>query len=112
MKTANRKPTKPAKLTSCTCHSRPAYHCTLAPKGLAGVVEINSTFYHLLPLGGDTRDGYRLVKTTDGSTYDVDTSSGRPICDCPDSTFRRQTPEHPYCKHSLGLIDLRRQGAI
>src|SRR5213595_175432 len=104
MKT-NTKPrtVKPAKLTSCRCLARPAYRCTLAPKGLSGVVEINGGYYDLLPLGSDTRDGYRLHNRLNGEVYDVDTESGLPSCDCPDSTFRRGTPEHPFCKHSLAL---------
>jgi hypothetical protein len=64
-----------------------------------GVLDINGTVYEVLPLhDGETRVGYRLLKT-DGTMYDLPADlSG---CDCPDSTFH---PERPGgCKHRVGL---------
>jgi hypothetical protein len=102
----------PARLTSCSCTSRPVYRCELLPQGRAGLVEINGEPYGLRPLGREPEDGYRLYKVKDGAVYDLDTSSGYPVCDCPDFVARRGTVEHPFCKHGLAVIDLHRQGVV
>jgi hypothetical protein len=104
---------KPACLESCSCLSQPIYACVIQPAGVEGVVEINGDTYTLIPLGEGTRDGYRLVNTDSGSIYDIDTSNGWPVCDCPDFVARRgRTGPRDQCKHGLALIALRRERQI
>jgi hypothetical protein len=102
----------PARLVSCGCTSTPTYCCAEHPQGRAGLVEINGEPYGLRPLGSGPEGGYRLYKVKDGKVYDVDTSAGYPVCDCPDSVFSRDTVEHPFCKHGLALLQLRKDGVV
>jgi hypothetical protein len=83
------------------------YRCELLPKGQPGVVEINGEDYTLACHGHGPEDGYRLVKLASGAVYDLDVSSGVPLCDCADATYRDR-----QCKHSLGLVQLHRDGVI
>ena len=89
--------TKLTKPLQCHCIQRPRYETDEYP-AVAGLVEINDTLYTLTPLGKHSGEGYRLVNLRSGNVYDLDTSSGYPLCDCPDCTYR----QHP-CKHCLAL---------
>ena len=103
---------KPARLDSCECLSRPVYASDEGPACEGGIL-INGDFYSILPLGEGTRDGYRLVKEESGDIHDLDTSSGYPVCDCPDFTFRRgRTGPLDQCRHGLALIALRKNRMI
>jgi hypothetical protein len=104
---ASRRSPQPAKLVSCGCSDRPIYHCDLLPRGRAGLVDINGEPYALRCHGHQPEDGYRLTKLASGAVYDLDVSSGVPLCDCPDATYRDR-----QCKHSLALVQLHRDGVI
>jgi hypothetical protein len=110
--TAPRRRVNPARLTACTCTSRPVYCCTLLPQGQAGLISINGQDYGLRPLGRGPEGGYRFYKVKDGKVYDVDTSAGYAECDCPDFVWNRGTVEHPACKHILALVQLHKDGVI
>lgn len=119
MNTTTRRPApqaktcKPAALDSCSCLSQPIYASEEQPDAGAGCIEINGDYYLILPLGEGTRDGYRLIKEDSGSVYDLDTSNGWPVCDCPDFVARRgRTGPKDQCKHGLALITLRRARQI
>jgi hypothetical protein len=103
---------KPVVLDEVRVYRKPIYCCELLPQGHPGWIAINGQEYHLQCLGHGSRDGYRLHKDGSPEWYDLDTSSGRPVCDCPDYVARRGTVEHPYCKHGLALIQLRKAGAL
>jgi hypothetical protein len=86
----------------------------LVPLGRAGLLAVNGTVYRIyaveLPEADPARvAGYRLVKA-DGTVYDVDTSAGRPCCDCGDATFRRRTDG--LCKHGKAILGLRNDGKL
>jgi hypothetical protein len=110
MTTRTRK-VKPAK-AEVEVINPPAYSQEPGHVGTAGTIAINGIIYGLLPLGRDSRQGYRLYSSRNGNAYDVDTSSGRPQCDCPDQEHQCGTAGRPYCKHSTALIHLRRTGVI
>jgi hypothetical protein len=92
--------------------STPAYSLEAGRVGTAGLITINGLVYGLVPLGRDSRQGFRLYKAKGEKVYDVDTEGGRPRCDCPDAEHQCGTAERPYCKHALSLIQLRQRGVI
>jgi hypothetical protein len=98
---------KPARLVSCSCTDRPIYRCVLLPNGRSGLVEVNGEPYALRCHGHGPEDGYRLTRLASGAVYDLDVSSGVPLCDCPDATYRDR-----QCKHSLALVQLHTDGVI
>lgn len=97
--------TKPI-LRQCLCLIQPTY------EGDPGSVVINGQVYFIQCLGTGSRDGYRLTNQDNGKVYDVDTSSGFPVCDCPDYTVRRGKAKGDYCKHGSALVELRRSNVI
>ena len=99
-------------ITNVEVIERPNYHCDLLPEGLPGMVVFNGTPYTVLPLGDDSRDGYRIENLNNGKVYDVDTSSGYPRCNCLDFTIRRGKIKNDYCKHCLALIKLRKDNIL
>lgn len=107
----SRKGTRPA-LCEVEVITPPSYSTEAGYAGTAGLVTINGVAYGLVPLGRDSREGYRLYNSKNHNAYDVDTSSGRPVCDCPDQEFQCGTAERPCCKHGAALIRLRRLGVI
>lgn len=104
---------KPAQLTSFACHTPPVYEGQKDDSGWNGwgLIEINGVMYWVCCLGRTSRDGYRLVNLDNENVYDVDTSSGFPVCDCPDFLSRR-TNEPQGCKHCLALRRMREQKVI
>jgi hypothetical protein len=94
--------------------SAPAYAQEPGYVGKAGMLMISGKTYGLVPLGTDSRQGFRFYTTSRGEEvcHDIDTSSGYPECQCPDSLYRCGTAEKPYCRHSACLIKLRRSGVI
>ena len=109
----NPRPIKPVELVNFKLIERPIYHCDLLPEGLPGTVEFNGSTYTVLPLGSDSRDGYRLTNLDNGEVYDVDTSTGYAECSCPDFIFRRgRTGPSDLCKHGKFCVHMRRIGAM
>jgi hypothetical protein len=111
------RPVKPArKLKPATADvevlSAPSYSLEAGRVGTAGLITINGLVYGLVPLGRDSRQGFRLYKAKGEKVYDIDTEGGRPRCDCPDAELQCGTAERPYCKHALSLIQLRKRGVI
>ena len=74
------------------------------------IVSINGETYGVAALGQTSSDGYRLYKA-DGAFHDIDTSTGKPLCDCWDALLR-QGGEYPRCKHMATLQHLRNIRAI
>jgi hypothetical protein len=106
-----KRPQKPA-TADVEVLSAPAYSLEAGRVGTAGLITINGLVYGLVPLGRDSRQGFRLYKAKDEKVYDVDTEGGRPRCDCPDAEHQCGTAGRPYCKHALALIMLRKEGVI
>lgn len=105
---------KPAQLTSCVTHSKPVYVGRPGADffGRWGLVEINGTYYWVRPHGKTSRDGFQLVNLDNENIYDVDTSTGFPVCDCPDYEVRRGKGPNDGCKHCLALMKMRDRGDI
>jgi SWIM zinc finger len=106
----------PVRLEEATVLSRAVCPCEMLPKGLPGLVSINSKVYLLaynatLPeVGEPIIHGYRLTCTESYKTYDVPADMAD--CSCPDFLFRRGTITHPACKHILGIRLWREAGKV
>ena len=74
------------------------------------IVSINGETYGVVPLGQTSGDGYRVYKA-DGAFHDLDTRTGKPVCDCWDAMLR-QGGAHPRCKHMAALQHLRNTRVI
>lgn len=94
----------PATLERLRVLRRPAYP-TATSEGRTGKVEINGKLYTLTCHGLSPSDGYRLE--AGNRVYDLDTSSGVPLCDCADTTYRQR-----QCKHGLAIAKMREAGVV
>lgn len=99
--------TRTRKPTPAVCLCRPVYHCELIPRGQAGLVQVQGEDYALYCHGASPEDGYRMVKIASGATYDIDVSSGVPLCDCADCTYRQR-----LCKHGAAIVQFREEGVV
>lgn len=90
---------------SCTCLAHPCYSADGEP-AIAGLIEINDCLYTILPLGSQSDEGFRLTNLRNGQVYDLDTSSGQPLCDC------IRAMEVGNCAHDAALRRLRNEGTI
>jgi hypothetical protein len=92
----------------CEAQGRLIYPCEMIPAGVPVRVMINGTPYLLSAHGNQPEAGYRLVKQGgDGAVYDLDSSEGYPICDCPDCEINQRA-----CKHCLAIAQFSQQGII
>ncbi len=97
----------PVRLEEAVVLRRAVCPCEMQPEGIPGLVSINHKVYLLaynatLPETGEpTVHGYTLTSTATGKGYDLPADVS--TCDCPDWFFRRNTVEHPRCKHQLSI---------
>lgn len=105
--TRTRRTVKPV-TCDCAIHGRLIYPCELIPAGVPVRCTINGADYLLSAHGADETRGYRFAKLGgDGAVYDVDTSDGYALCDCPDAVYQQRA-----CKHAISLSRFREQGAV
>lgn len=113
MATKTRKPTQ----FSCSLARAPICPCDALPRGVPGRIAINGEQYRLEVLGyaddlGAEIDGFRLTHLQDdGRTYDIDVSSGVPVCECWDFLRRGHTRTWG-CKHTRSILELRQTGVM
>ena len=114
--TCQRRRILPVRLTEATVLSRAVCPCEMLPKGLPGLVSINGKVYTLaynatLPeVGEPIIHGYTLTSTEDYKRYDLPADVS--TCDCPDWFFRRNTVEHPRCKHQISVSQFKEAGKV
>ena len=114
--TCTRRRVNPVCLTEAAVLSKPISPCEMLPAGLPGLVRINGKVYALaynvtLPeTGSPVVHGYRLTCCETYKAYDVPADVS--TCDCPDWTFRRNTVEHPRCKHQLSILSWKEAGKL
>lgn len=116
MTTTTRRRVNPAQVRSAAILSKPICCCELIPAGIPGLATINETTYVLaynatLPEAGEpVVHGYRLTSTDTYKSYDL--LADLADCSCPDFIFRRNTVEHPRCKHQIALAIYKESGKI
>jgi SWIM zinc finger len=114
--TRTRRRVLPVRLEEATVLSRAICVCEMIPAGVPGLVSINGATYTLalnatLPeVGEPIIHGYRLTSMESYKSYDLPADLS--TCDCPDWYFRRNTVEHPCCKHQLAVRQFREQGKL
>ena len=114
--TCTRRRVNPVRLTEAVILSRAICCCEMLPKGLPGLISINGQTYTLsynatLPeVGQPIVHGYRLTSTESYKAYDLPEDLS--TCDCADWTFRRNTVEHPHCKHQISMRKFHEQGKV
>ena len=106
----------PVRLDEAVVLSRAVCPCEMIPGGIPGLVSINGKTYTLaynatLPeVGEPIIHGYTLTSTESYKSYDLPADVS--TCDCPDWFFRRNTVEHPHCKHQLSIRRFREAGNL
>jgi hypothetical protein len=114
--TCTRRRVLPVRLEEATVLSRAIAPCEMIPAGLPGLVSINGKTYLLaynatLPeVGAPVVHGYRLTCTETYKVYDIPADLAD--CSCPDWFFRRNTVQHPCCKHQLSVRLFKEQGKL